>query len=156
MNSMFILHIFSKIKNVKTYLHIHPVYLLQLREKEFLVKCKWSGSMFSSKIPWGSNRLLHWIQISRSHHQDMNRSLSFTGILKEHFLDPRVQLMLWYFNQEEKICLIWVHLEQFLLRVVSLRSLLNEGTLFMSGWRSAIVNDWDLIVPKNISKRFDW
>ena len=50
---MFILHIFLKIKNVKTYLHIHPLYLLQLREKEFLVKCKWSGSMVSSKIPWG-------------------------------------------------------------------------------------------------------
>ena len=28
--------------------------------------------------------------------------------------------------------------------------LVNEGTLFMSGWRSAIVNYWDLIVPKKI------
>ena len=34
---MFILHIFLKIKNVETYLHIHPLYLLQLREKEFMV-----------------------------------------------------------------------------------------------------------------------
>ena len=71
----------------------------------------------------------------------------------EHFLEGSAPLRLWQVNTEDNICICYsLHLgwctnvltEQFIQRNVPSRHLLNEETLFMSWWRSAIkeVNDW--------------